>query len=399
MNLQAQAQRIANEHLARQEHIARISRFPSSAVDPAACPVPGCERGDACDDPRHVPPEVPDLVADGRLRASGPAGRALVRDRAPLIAYTFDELGAIKFPARRPLLVDDNDEPLLREKQGVLVFAERGTGKSFFIGSLAIAVASGCRFLRWQAPQARKVLLVDGEMPGEALRSRLHMLAPRMGVSSCPLLNIIAADWQEDPLPRLDTPAGLALIEPFITDNLELLILDNASCLFDPASETDPEAWQPAKEWLLSLRRRGISVVLVHHASRTGTSRGHSRREDDLDLVMKLSRPDDYVADQGARFKVEFTKSRGVFGPAVSPFVAALEDGIWSVEGCAVPQSRRTILRQRIEAWLVANTAQTKAEIVANVTGREQDIRREVDDLAEEGRLSKVDGRFSLALR
>ena len=64
----------------------------------------------------------------------------------------------------------------------------------------------------------------------------------------------------------------------------EVIILDGRSCLFDPEAETDPSAWQPAADWLLSLRRRGKAVLLAHHANRLGGARGHSRPEDMLDV-------------------------------------------------------------------------------------------------------------------
>jgi len=34
--------------------------------------------------------------------------------------------------------------------------------------------------------------------------------------------------------------------------------------------------------WLLVLRRRGISVMVIHHAGKSGLQRGTSRREDVL---------------------------------------------------------------------------------------------------------------------
>ena len=50
----------------------------------------------------------------------------------------------------------------------------------------------------------------------------------------------------------------------------------------------------PVQEWILQLRRRGISVLIVHHAGKGGDQRGTSAKEDVLDTVIKLSRPDDY---------------------------------------------------------------------------------------------------------
>jgi putative DNA primase/helicase len=71
---------------------------------------------------------------------------------------------------------------------------------------------------------------------------------------------------------------------------------------------------------VLSLRRRGISVLLVHHAGRNGEQRGTSKREDILDTMITLRNPDDYNPADGARFEVHLTKARSIVGPEAEPF-------------------------------------------------------------------------------
>jgi putative DNA primase/helicase len=80
------------------------------------------------------------------------------------------------------------------------------------------------------------------------------------------------------------------------------------------------------QNWLLKLRRRGISVLLIHHAGVNGRQRGTSRREDALDTVIALRRPEDYSPEQGARFEIHFEKLRNrVEGAGALPFEARLE--------------------------------------------------------------------------
>jgi hypothetical protein len=45
---------------------------------------------------------------------------------------------------------------------------------------------------------------------------------------------------------------------------VELLILDNLSSLTSVIRDNDAESWNPIQSWLLRLRRRGISVLVVH---------------------------------------------------------------------------------------------------------------------------------------
>jgi hypothetical protein len=93
--------------------------------------------------------------------------------------------------------------------------------------------------------------------------------------------------------------------------------------------------------WLLHLRRKGVSVLLVHHAGRSDNARGTSKREDVLDTVIYLKRPDDYDPEEGARCEVHLTKARGTFGDDALPFEARLDviDGrdCWT---CTILQDR-----------------------------------------------------------
>jgi putative DNA primase/helicase len=85
-------------------------------------------------------------------------------------------------------------------------------------------------------------------------------------------------------------------------------------------------AWTPIQEWLLKLGRRGISVLFIHHAGTNGRQRGTSRREDVLDTVMALRRPEDYSPEQGARFEIHFEKLRNhVDAKGAVPFEASIE--------------------------------------------------------------------------
>ena len=78
-------------------------------------------------------------------------------------------------------------------------------------------------------------------------------------------------------------------------------------------------------ELVLRLRRKGVAVLLVHHAEVNGRQRGTSRREDALDLVIGLRRPADYSAEQGARFEVHIEKARTLVGGGALPFEAMVE--------------------------------------------------------------------------
>src|SRR4030095_7289763 len=96
---------------------------------------------------------------------------------------------------------------------------------------------------------------------------------------------------------------GQSGLEPLLND-VDLLILDNLSTLCTTGSESASDAWVPMQNWLLVLRWSGIAVLLIHHAGTNGRQRGTSRREDALDTVIALRRPEDYSLEHGRRFEI-----------------------------------------------------------------------------------------------
>lgn len=248
-----------------------------------------------------------------------------------LTALTMEDLLARSLPPREHVLA-----PWLPTQGLAMLVAVRGVGKTFVALEIAHAVASGGDFLRWTAPGPRRVLFVDGEMPAVTLRDRLKAIAA--GADCEPpepdYLSVITPDFQDRSIPDLTSIEGQAAIEEHL-EGVELVIFDSLSTLCRTGPENESESWLPMQEWMLSLRRRSISVLVVHHAGKSGVPRGTSRREDVLDTVISLKRPNDYHGSDGARFEVEYIKARGVYGDDAKPFEAKLEirDGatLWTV--------------------------------------------------------------------
>ena len=202
-----------------------------------------------------------------------------------------------------------------------MLYSKRGVGKTYLSLGIALTVAGGCNFLRWSAPKPRKVLFVDGELPASTLQQRIRSIEaglPGNG-SGVDNLRIVTPDMQTDPMPDLATAEGQALIEREIC-GAELLVLDNLSALLRSGKENEGESWLPVQAWLLRLRQQGMSVLVVHHAGKSGAQRGTSRREDLLDTVIALQHPSDYVPSEGLRCEVRYEKSRGFHGEDAKAF-------------------------------------------------------------------------------
>jgi hypothetical protein len=251
-----------------------------------------------------------------------------------ITAFAGDVLPTCSFPLREPLLhrqTSNGDVVVLRAGHIAQVHALRGIGKTWLLMLFALMFSTGGTALGFIVKKRRRVLYIDGEMASEDIRERFQKLSDLTTLPLTDYLEVIGADWQAEYLPRLDTGIGQEAVEEFV-QRAEIVFLDNRSCLFDSEGEKDATAWQPAGDYLLSLRRRGKAVAVAHHANRQGGARGHSKAEDPMDLLIKLTRPEDYTADQGARFLVEFEKTRGFHGEAAASFIASLTPNGWITE-------------------------------------------------------------------
>jgi putative DNA primase/helicase len=181
---------------------------------------------------------------------------------------------------------------------------------------LAFAVATGGTFLRWTTARPRKVLYLDGELPGAVMQSRVLLHLPE-SEPTAGFFRVFTPDLlgMDDTLPDIATRDGQEIINEMIEDDTALVVLDNLSAWArGNRAENDAESWLPIADWALALRRRGIAVLIVHHAGKGGDQRGTSKREDLLDAVLRLDRPSDYEPREGARFSVTVTKARHLHG-------------------------------------------------------------------------------------
>lgn len=249
----------------------------------------------------------------------------------PLKAISMEDFLLSTLPERDYLL-----HPVIPEQGIVMLVAKRGIGKTFTALHMSLSVAGGLSLFNWHAPKARRVLYVDGEMPAISMQERLAALATGMAAPPHAMQNfsIITPDMQSRPMPDLATTYGQQALEPFLA-GVDLLVLDNLATLCRTGKENESQSWTPMQTWLLDLRRRGMAVLLVHHAGKSGDQRGTSAREDIMDTVISLRRPTTYSVAEGARFEVHLTKARGIVGEDAMPFEVHLRSEgnqlIWDV--------------------------------------------------------------------
>jgi putative DNA primase/helicase len=265
--------------------------------------------------------------------------------------HSLEDFMALTFPKREMLLA-----PWLPQPGLAMIFARAGHGKTYLALSIAFAVARGEDFLGWRCERPGRVLYIDGEMPGSYLQKRLDCYGrPPRGT-----LHIVCRDTfnlRRQAMPDLGTTEGRRAIDGIIKEvQPDLVILDSLSTLVRTGEENSPEDWLPVQDWLMGHRWRGRTTLMIHHAGKSGTQRGTSKREDTPETTIQLvKRPRDTGdADDESIFEMSFAKGREVFGGDEEPMVLrmAIRDGRVQWRHEAVRDVRRDRVRELIDAGM-----------------------------------------------
>lgn len=219
----------------------------------------------------------------------------------------------------RPFIIDG----LLRQGETGMVFAKTGVGKTFLSLCLAMgATRPGPVVGPYVTAHPCGVLYIDGEMAACDMQQRINSMAVQADGSRFHLLSseLLATDNQA--IPALDDEWRPAILN-WLKDHpdIGLVVLDNLSSLTPGVAEDKRLDWDAINQWLIELRRNGLSVLLVHHAGKGGDQRGTSAREDQLNLTLKLTALEDRKT---TAFRVDFQKARGLSGEQKKPFVVEL---------------------------------------------------------------------------
>ncbi len=249
---------------------------------------------------------------------SGVTTKPTAKAVAPLIVTDLYDLIAANLKDPEPIIA-----PILFEADLLMIYGWRGCGKTWFSLGLSYAIASGGNFLTWHCKKPRKVLILDGEMRAARLKKRLSLIIAGAEAEAQPgMLRLLTRDMCADTVewPDLGRAEGReALVSLIEKEAPEVIVIDNLSAwIRSGKGENDEESWRECASFLLQQRARGRAVVLIHHAGKGGQQRGTSRREDILDTVVALKRPDDYDPGDGMRCELLFEKARNLDGNEVT---------------------------------------------------------------------------------
>ncbi len=194
----------------------------------------------------------------------------------------------------------------MREGDLGYLYAPRGHGKTWLAMLLGNSIAEGKSLGEWQKGElSRRVIYFDAEMNLPDVQERAKLI----GILSDQFI------WLQNEMIFQYLRRGLNIAE--ITDQAaiaemldegDVFIIDNLSTAASGMSENDNDAFDRIKDWLLELRGRKITVLIVHHAGRNGEMRGASRREDMAHWIISLK--DDSGDGEQKAWLTHFKKCR-----------------------------------------------------------------------------------------
>ncbi len=214
------------------------------------------------------------------------------------------------------------------------IYGARGNGKSWLAQIMSTALAKGSEFATWKVNRPRRVLYVDGEMPLDALKDRQALISSDVPERLYFLNHERLFEKSEKVLNLAEPSAQDALSGIVKEQEIEVVVLDNLSCLFFGVRENEADAWEAILPWLLHLRRMHVAVIIVAHAGRNGEMRGTSRREDQAFWMLRVKAADAPAGFRGARFRTTFAKNRN----AVHEDCPALEWTLRTPNGTRNPE-------------------------------------------------------------
>ncbi len=234
--------------------------------------------------------------------------------------------------------------------QGIaFVYAATGVGKTMFTLNVAYAIAAGGRFLKYTSSLPRKVLYVDGEMAYSQVHARYMQIVKQQGeLFFKDNFHLLTPEKALARLPKVCSAEGQEFYNKRIEElGIEVLVLDNLSTL-SAIDENNSEQWKVIQDWLISLRSKGITIIVVHHAGKDKRGyRGTSRMLDIADTAISLQDVSDNEMESevvnSKKFKIEYQKNRSFGGKDAMAFEVSLNSEGWEFDSMEKNNTNRIV--------------------------------------------------------
>ena len=237
-------------------------------------------------------------------------------------------------------------KPLLKKGEIIMISAAKGGGKTWLALSLGFMATRPSSIGDWEMETPTATLYLDGEMSEDEMQDRIFKLKLGRQPETVPFYILSSDEMRsnERKYPNLNNPSWRAGISDYLKahPDIGVLILDNLASLTPGRDENQKRDWDDINGWLLELRSKGIAVIFIHHAGKKGDHRGTSAIEDNINFSIRLKHPEGYKSEDGAKFIVEFTKTRRLYGNSTKPFTLQLQNTASGLDWEVIEEEART---------------------------------------------------------
>ncbi|MEM8641664.1 MAG: DnaB-like helicase N-terminal domain-containing protein [Cyanobacteria bacterium P01_G01_bin.54] len=239
-------------------------------------------------------------------------------------------------------LIEDDEEPMtlaqLREKYGseyndwvlpgwlargstTLVHAEGGTGKTLWAYDLAYSISNGLDWSGFPVLKKQKVLIIQKDEPVPTMLSNLDLRGFNFDSPNL----MVKTKWNVEYLPRLYELCKTWKPDLVLIDSLQAI---NANqCI----SENEQDYARPVLMMADIAQECGCHLMLIHHSSHQGKSRGSTAIPAAVSQVIKVERMNDDPDDVERKLIVTKSRSGGCIGSHL--ITLDPENKSWTYEG------------------------------------------------------------------
>ena len=303
------------------------------------------------------------------------------------LILSFEAFNHIDSPERKIIM-----SPWLEQGSLILLSSHPGVGKTLFTMEIAASCSDGRDAMSglWFIETAVPVLYIDGEMHWDDLKERSKLL----GLSKSLVLSKVFYE-NKNGYPPLNIADKKGIRDPLTAYILEreikLLILDNIYSLVVGLDHNFERQWSPINQWLISLRNKGIAVIIVHHTGKKGDQLGTSSRKFNIDYSFMLEKkPHPKSVSGNCAFSIIVDKERRPVKD-VRKKIFALHQGEWTVHDVSDVKTKHADKKRIQIAEMLINGVLNK-EIAEYFKCTRANISNWTRKLREEGIIRRVQG-------
>ena len=183
--------------------------------------------------------------------------------------------------------------PIITKNSLTVIFAASGVGKTWLGITIGIAISKGMDvFKHWKTNENRGVIYLFGEMDKEEIHNRLDLIN-RMYIKNED--NFMFTRVSNKDISKDEDQAYVEMLIQFFEEKMKkkfsVLILDNLISLAEKAIHQ--AGWDRLFNWIESLKKRGITVIIVHHSNRQGKFLGAGNIINKSDCMIEVKNVDE----------------------------------------------------------------------------------------------------------